>query len=63
MFLDLNGYELYEADETELADILIGPGSGVIGQGEFFDGGAVKPIRWASEVIHYNIPSSSFIPC
>ena len=36
VFLDLNGYELYEADETELADVLIDLGSGVIGQGEFF---------------------------
>jgi death-on-curing protein len=36
VFLDVNGYELYEADETELADILIALGSGVIGQGEFF---------------------------
>jgi death on curing protein len=36
VFLDLNGYELYEADETELADILIDLGSGTIDQGEFF---------------------------
>lgn len=36
VFLDLNGYELYEASDTELADILIDLGSQVIGQGEFF---------------------------
>src|SRR5262245_48550388 len=36
VFLDLNGYELYEADETELADILIALGSQEIGQDEFF---------------------------
>lgn len=36
VFLDINGHELYEADETELADILIDLGSGVILQGEFF---------------------------
>lgn len=36
VFLDTNGYELYEATETELADILIDLGSRVIGQGEFF---------------------------
>jgi death on curing protein len=36
VFLDLNGYELYEAEETELADVLIGLGSQEIEQGEFF---------------------------
>jgi death on curing protein len=36
VFLDLNDYELYEANETELADILIDLGSGTIEQGEFF---------------------------
>lgn len=36
VFLDLNGYELYEASETELADILIDLGANVIGQGELF---------------------------
>ena len=36
VFLDLNGYELYEADETELADRLIELGSRVIDQDEFF---------------------------
>jgi death on curing protein len=36
VFLDLNGYELYEMGDTELADILIDLGSSVIGQGEFF---------------------------
>lgn len=36
VFLDLNGFELHEAEETELADILIDLGSGVISQGEFF---------------------------
>jgi death-on-curing protein len=36
VFLDLNDYELYEASDTELADVLIDLGSGVIEQGEFF---------------------------
>jgi death-on-curing protein len=36
VFLDLNDYELYEASETELADVLIELGSGNIEQGEFF---------------------------
>jgi death on curing protein len=36
VFLDLNGYELYEASETELADVLIALGSHDMGQGEFF---------------------------
>lgn len=36
VFLDLNGYELYEADDTELARMLIELGSDVIDQGEFF---------------------------
>jgi len=36
VFLDLNDYELYEATDTELADVLIDLGSGVIEQGEFF---------------------------
>lgn len=36
VFLDMNGYELYEAEETELADRLVELGSGVIDQGEFF---------------------------
>jgi death-on-curing protein len=37
VFLDLNGYELYEANETELADMLISVGSeNGIEQGEFF---------------------------
>jgi len=35
-FLDLNGYELREDTETELADMLIDLGSRVIAQGEFF---------------------------
>lgn len=36
VFLDLNGYELHETGDTELADRLIDLGSGVIEQGEFF---------------------------
>lgn len=36
VFLDLNDYELYEASDTELADVLIELGSGTIEQGEFF---------------------------
>ncbi len=36
VFLDLNDHELYEATDTELADILIDLGSGTIEQGEFF---------------------------
>jgi death on curing protein len=36
VFLDLNGYELYEADETELARILLDLGNNVIDQSEFF---------------------------
>lgn len=36
VFLDLNNYELYETSETELADMLIDLGSGIIEQGEFF---------------------------
>lgn len=36
VFLYLNGYELYEASETELADMLIDLGGGVADQGNFF---------------------------
>jgi death on curing protein len=36
VFLDLNGYELLEAEDTELADMLIDLGRGVVEQGEFF---------------------------
>ena len=36
IFLDLNGYELYETGDTELADILIDLGAGRIDQEEFF---------------------------
>lgn len=36
VFLDLNGYDLWEADETELARVLEDLGSDLIDQGEFF---------------------------
>lgn len=36
VFLDLNDYDLHEASDTELADILVDLGSGCIEQGEFF---------------------------
>jgi len=36
VFLDLNGFDLHETDETEVADILISLGAQEIGQGEFF---------------------------
>lgn len=36
VFLDLNGYELRETSDTDLADALIALGTGTIGQGEFF---------------------------